>query len=66
MMDIEHFETLSLYVLVGGLILYMFFIMYRLARGSNAGRLGTFAIFLTLGLGVLGFVIKEILTVWLE
>ena len=66
MMDIERFETLSLYVLVGGLILYMFFIMYRLARESNAGRLGTFAIFLTLGLGVLGFVIKEILTVWLE
>jgi hypothetical protein len=65
-MDIEHFETLSLYVLVGGLILYMFFIMYRLARESNAGRLGTFAIFLTLGLGVAGFVIKEILTVWLE
>lgn len=66
MMDIEHFEMLSLYALVGGLILYMFFIMYRLARESNAGRLGTFAIFLTLGLGVLGFVIKEILTLWLE
>jgi hypothetical protein len=65
-MDIERFETISLYVLVGGLILYMFFIMYRLARESRAGRLGTFAIFMTLGLGVLGFVVKELLTLWLQ
>ena len=60
-MSIEQFETWSLYIGVGGLILYMFFIMYRLAKDSNAGKFGTIIIFLVLGLGVFGFIIKEIL-----
>jgi len=63
---IEQFEAISLYVCVGGLILYMFYIMFRLAKDSKAGRIGTLAIFGTLGFGVLGFVIKEILTVTLD
>ena len=63
---IEQFETISLYVCVGGLILYMFYIMYRLAKDSKAGKMGTIAIFGTLGLGVLGFVIKEVLVVLLD
>ena len=41
----------------------MFFIMYKLAAESKAGKLGTFAIFLTLGLGVFGFIAKEVLTI---
>jgi len=61
-MSIEQFETLSLFVCVGGLILYMFYIMYKLAKESKAGKFGTFAIFGTLGLGIFGFVFKEILT----
>ena len=64
--SIEQFETISLYVCVGGLILYMFYIMYRLAKDSKAGKIGTIAIFGTLGLGVMGFVFKEILTVVLD
>mgnify|MGYP000381748016 FL=1 len=64
--SIEQFETISLYVCVGGLILYMFYIMYRLAKDSKAGRIGTIAIFGTLGLGVMGFVFKEILTIVLD
>ncbi len=64
--SIEQFETISLYVCVGGLVLYMFYIMYRLAKDSKAGKIGTIAIFGTLGLGVMGFVFKEILTIVLD
>ncbi len=62
-MSIEQFETMSLYVCVSGLIAYMFFIMYKLAAESKAGKLGTLAIFLTLGLGIFGFIAKEVITV---
>ena len=65
-LSIEQFEAISLYVCVGGMILYMFYIMFRLAKDSKAGKVGTIAIFGTLGFGVLGFVIKEILTVTLS
>jgi hypothetical protein len=49
---------------VGGFILYMFFIIFQLARESKAGKFGTFMLFLVLGFGMLGFVAKNIL-VWL-
>ncbi|CBL45003.1 Conserved hypothetical protein [gamma proteobacterium HdN1] len=65
-MDVELFETISLYVCVSGLILYMFYIMYKLSRESKAGKFGTFAIFLTLGLGIFGFIAKEIITLILD
>lgn len=62
-MSIEQFEMMSLYLCVSGLIAYMFFIMYRLAVDSKAGKVGTLTIFLTLGLGIFGFVAKEVITV---
>jgi len=40
--------------------------MYRLAKDSKAGKIGTIAIFGTLGFGVMGFVFKEILTIVLD
>ncbi len=61
-MAVEQFETISLYLCVSGLIAYMFFIMYKLAAESKAGKFGSMAIFLTLGLGIFGFVAKEVLT----
>lgn len=61
-MAVEQFESISLYLCVSGLIAYMFFIMYKLAAESKAGKIGTMAIFLTLGLGIFGFVAKEVLT----
>ena len=61
-MAVEQFESISLYLCVSGLIAYMFFIMYKLAKESNAGKMGTFAIFLTLGLGIFGFMAKEVIT----
>lgn len=62
-MAVEQFETISLYLCVSGLIGYMFFIMYKLAAESKAGKTGTIAIFLTLGLGIFGFIAKEVLTI---
>jgi hypothetical protein len=59
--DIETFETWSLYIGVGGLIAFMTFIMWDLAKESKAGRFGTIILFTALGLGLLGFVIKTVL-----
>ncbi len=49
---------------VGGLILFMIFIVWDLARRSNAGRFGTFVLYLALAMGILGFLIKVVIT-WL-
>ncbi|WP_237064940.1 DUF2788 domain-containing protein [Microbulbifer guangxiensis] len=60
-MTFEQFEEYSLWLGVGGLILFMVFIVWNLAKESEAGRFGTFILFLALGLGLLGFVIKTVL-----
>ena len=60
-MSIEQFENISLVLGIGGLVLYMIFIMYKLAQESGAGRYGTFMIFLTLGLGIAGFAAKSVI-----
>ena len=60
-MTTETFETLSLYILVGGLICYMGFIVWDLAKRSNAGKFGTAVMFFALGLGVFGFILKTII-----
>lgn len=57
-MDIETFESLSLYIPVGGLILYMGYIVWDLAKRPNAGKFGTSVLFFALGLGVFGFIAK--------
>jgi len=65
-MTVEQFEEWSLYIGLGGLILFMVFIVWDLAKKSNAGRFGTFVLFLALALGLLGFLIKTILVEMLE
>jgi hypothetical protein len=65
-MSIERFEELSLTLGVGGLILYMIFIMYKLAQESGAGRFGTMMIFLSLGLGIVGFAAKSVIQLVME
>ena len=65
-MDPALFEEWMMIGLVSGLILYMAFIVWDLARKSNAGRLGTMVLFFALGLGVLGFVIKTLVIGSLE
>jgi hypothetical protein len=65
-MTIEQFESWSLTIGVGALILYMLFIIYRLAKDSKAGRFGLFVLMLALGLGFIGLIAKVILVEILE
>lgn len=65
-MTYEQFETWSLYLGIGGLIGFMVFIVWDLARKSKAGKFGTFILFLALGLGLLGFIIKTLLVEIIE
>ena len=65
-MSVEQFETWSLYICVGGLIGFMVFIVWDLAKKSKAGKFGTFILFLALGFGLLGFIIKTVLVSSLE
>jgi len=65
-MTTEQFETWSLYIGVGVLIFFMFFIIYDLGKKSNAGKFGNFILFLALGLGMVGFLIKIFLQYFME
>lgn len=65
-MEPELFEELMMTVLVGGLVVFMAFIVWDLAKKSKAGRFGTMILFLALGLGVLGFVIKTVVIAGME
>jgi ABC-type lipoprotein release transport system permease subunit len=65
-MTYEQFESWALILGIGGLVAYMMFIVWDLARKSNAGRFGTFILFFALGLGVLGFIIKTVLVEMIE
>lgn len=60
-METEAFEELMTTLLVGGLVLFMAFIVWDLAKKSKAGRYGTAVLFFALGLGVLGFIAKTII-----
>ena len=60
----EQFAEFGLTFGVGGLILFMLFIIWDLARESKAGRFGTFVLFFVLAFGVLGFAAKQIIA-WL-
>ena len=65
-MEPELFEELMMTVLVGGLVLFMAFIVWDLAKKSKAGRFGTMILFLALGLGVLGCIIKTVVIAGME
>ena len=65
-MNVQQFEEISLFLGVGGLVLYMIFIMYKLAEESGAGRFGTLMIFLSLGLGIVGFAAKSVIQLVME
>ena len=60
-MSVEQFESISLTVLITALICYMGYIVWDLAKRSNAGKFGTAILFFALGLGVVGFVIKTVI-----
>lgn len=65
-MTTAQFESLSLNIGVTLLIGFMMFIIWDLAKRSNAGKFGMFILFFALGLGMLGFVIKTVLVEFLN
>ena len=56
----------GLYVLLPIFIAFLFFIMWDISKKSEAGRAGTFWIFLALGAGCVGFLLKLLLEVAFE
>ena len=51
---------------VGALILFMIFIVWDLAKRSNAGRFGTIILYIGLAMGIFGFLIKFVITYLLK
>lgn len=64
-MDPAVFEEWMMTVLITGLVGFMGFIVWDLAKKSRAGRFGTFLLFGVLGLGILAFVIKSVVIAYL-
>jgi hypothetical protein len=42
-------------------MLFMLFIIWDLAKKSQAGRFGTFVLFFVLAFGILGFIAKQVI-----
>ncbi|MFO1318189.1 MAG: DUF2788 domain-containing protein [Burkholderiales bacterium] len=60
----EQVSEFSLTFGLTGFILFMLFIIWNLAKESQAGRFGTFVLFFVLAFGMLGFIAKQVMT-WL-
>jgi hypothetical protein len=60
-MPLADFENLLTEVLVAGLIVYMFYIIWKIGKHSKAGRFGMGVLFAVLGLGMLGVIVKPII-----
>ena len=57
----ELITKLGMYVLLPIFIAFLFFILFDISKKNNAGKQGTFWIFLALGGGFFGFLIKMVL-----
>lgn len=62
----ETITKLGLYVLLPVFIAFLIFIMWDISKKSNAGRAGTFWIFVALGMGFFGFIAKLVIEFVLE
>lgn len=60
-MDEATFASWSLKIGLTGLIIFLGFIIWDLGKKSQAGKFGTFILFLVLGLGIFGFIFKNVL-----
>ena len=60
-MDEAVFSEWALKICLTILIVFLGFIVWHLGKESKAGKFGTFILFLVLGLGVFGFIFKNVL-----
>ncbi|MBM94471.1 MAG: hypothetical protein CMI09_01275 [Oceanospirillaceae bacterium] len=65
-MSTAEFENIAMTVGITVLIGYMMFIIYDLAKRSNAGKFGMSILFFALGLGMLGFIIKTVIVEFMD
>lgn len=59
-MRLADMENLMLNIGLTVFACFIFFIIYDLAKRSNAGKFGTFVLFFALGLGLAAFLIKTV------
>ena len=52
---------IGMYGLLPAFIAFLFFIMWDMAKSTNAGKAGTFWIFVALGAGFVGFLVKIVI-----
>ena len=64
-MTFQEIELIGLYLGIGTLIGFMAFIIWDLGKQNDAGKFGSFILFGTLGLGMLGFLIKVVVSEFL-
>lgn len=65
-MRLAEIETIMLNVGILGLGVFVFFIIYDLAKKSKAGKFGTIILFTALGLGLGAFMVKTIILAFIE
>ena len=63
--DEEQIAWFGMTVGVAAFVGYMFFIIWQLARESKAGRFGTFVLFIVLGFGMIGFIAKGVIKLFI-
>lgn len=59
-MRLAEMETIALNIGLAIFAAFIFFIIYDLAKKSNAGKFGTAVLFFALGLGLTAFLIKTV------
>lgn len=60
-MRLAEVESIMLNVGILAFAAFVFFIIYDLAKRSNAGKFGTFVLFFALGLGLVAFLAKTVI-----
>ncbi|BBB25557.1 DUF2788 domain-containing protein [Amphritea japonica] len=65
-MRLAEIETLALNIGLAVFAAYIFFIIYDLAKKSNAGKFGTAILFFALGLGLAAFLVKTVVVYMIE
>jgi len=60
-MSEAEFSDWALKICLSGLVIFLGFIIWNLGKESKAGKWGMFILFFVLGLGVMGFLFKNVL-----
>ncbi|WP_373740359.1 DUF2788 domain-containing protein [Neisseria sp.] len=65
-MSEAEFSDWAMKIGLGGLVIFLGFIVWNLGKESKAGKFGMFILFFVLGFGVFGFLFKNVLIEFLK